>query len=511
MALSSDAFLTSDEEDFAAEATFTTSEEEAPPVRKRPAAHHSRPKKGARKAEIAVPEPSASVGSATASHPDQPANSGVFAYAEWVVKRRLQSNEVQLLSDLPDLVLGSICTGMCTEAVCLEALRRASGATKSLQIAFLCEKSKAKREILARLLPCSLLLEEANDLQEDHVTDVYGKQWDKPSVDWLMGGLVCKCLSDLNPKPKSIVGDGPTGTAVKALLGYLRSLQSELRPRVVTVEEVGGILKKKQCEEDQKSAIQVLVDRMDVLGYTATWQKLCSSSYYLPHHRSRVWIHFLKRKPGSDPKILEATANALQSTSEAIVRFQTTTHESLEAVLEHVGDGAFRHPGSVAQRPVSEATEAAHGEFMEAYSVSAKDVEGMKDLEKWLQPLVSPRARKALLLRLCAHAKKDGWNWHSDTLAATVGQSPAFMTVRKDVFPNLVPSAPLVLLRKGKPSLASGLLCLALQGIQQREVEFLGLSAATDDLQRDLAGNAFTANVCFANVLAVILTLFESG
>jgi hypothetical protein len=85
------------------------------------------------------------------------------------------------------------------------------------------------------------------------------------------------------------------------------------------------------------------------------------------------------------------------------------------------------------------------------------------------------------------------------------------MTLRKDIFPNLVPSSPFVVIRAGKPRLASGLLCLALQGLQSSEVEFMGLGDMPDDKQRDIAGNAFTANVCIANLMSVMLELLPKS
>lgn len=446
---------------------------------------------------------------AALSQAELPSNSGAFAYARWVIETKLNMEEKLSMSKLGHLVVGSLCTGMCTEALAFEALRRAMPDTfPKVTIAFVCESNVAKQKMLSRLLPEAIVVGELSDLAEDLVTDTSGVQWDKPNVNWLIGGLSCKCLSRLNNNPQSVLGDGPTGVSVRGMLGYLDSLSFDARPDVVTIEEVMDLLTKRGCEDD-RAAIQILADQMDARGYTAKWQNLSSTNFYLPHSRDRVWTNFRKRKDfSSDMLMLEALAATLQRSSTVVARLQTGgQHESLATILDKLGDAAFRVPPAISGAPISESTAVANVDFMDKYGLGVADTARMNELDALLSGVITPRARQAVVLKLAQCAKQKGWRWEKDLLVATAGQSASFMTLRKDVFPNLVPSSPFVVIRAGKPRLASGLLCLALQGVQSSEVEFMGVGDMPDEKQRDIAGNAFTANVCIANLVSVMLEL----
>jgi site-specific DNA-cytosine methylase len=488
---------------------------ETRPAMKRPAASSV----SARSSDEAMKRPAAAMKRPAAYRPDPPVisapsalplNSGAFAYARWVADTQLSDEEKLGMSHLGDLVVGSLCTGMCTEALAFEALRRAMPETfPKVTIAFVCESNNAKQGLLSRLLPDSILVGDVSDLADDPVSDTSGKQWDRPRCDWLIGGLSCKCLSKLNNSPQSVMGDGPTGITVKGTLTYLDSMSFEERPDVVTVEEVGELLHKRTCEDD-RAAIQILADQMDARGYTAKWQELGSMMFYLPHSRDRVWINFRKRKDlSTDMVMLETVASMLMRSSAVIAKLQTGgQYESLAAILDKLGEAAFRvAPPLISPAPISEPTAAKNTSFMEKHSLAVADIDRMASLDVLLSDVLTPRARKAVGLKLAQMAKQKGWRWDHDLLVATAGQSASFMTMRKDVFPNLVPSAPFVVLRAGKPRLASGLLCLAMQGLQSCEVEFMNLGSMPEEKQRDIAGNAFTANVCIANLVGVMLEL----
>ena len=62
-----------------------------------------------------------------------------------------------------------------------------------------------------------------------------------------------------------------------------------------------------------------------------------------------------------------------------------------------------------------------------------------------------------------------------------------------------------LVLQQGEAKLAKGPLCLALQGIGTEEVEAFSLLLEEDGLLRQLAGNAFCANVCLVVLIAALL------
>ena len=64
-----------------------------------------------------------------------------------------------------------------------------------------------------------------------------------------------------------------------------------------------------------------------------------------------------------------------------------------------------------------------------------------------------------------------------------------------------------LILDKGTARRSSPLDALAMQGIQQREVQDFKLSHEAPALMEDLAGNAFTTNILAAFLLAGLLVL----
>ena len=62
-----------------------------------------------------------------------------------------------------------------------------------------------------------------------------------------------------------------------------------------------------------------------------------------------------------------------------------------------------------------------------------------------------------------------------------------------------------LVLQQGEAKLAKGPPCLALQGIGAEEVEAFSLLLEEDGVLRQLAGNAFCANVCLVFLIAALL------
>ena len=504
-----DVFMTSDEDELPLAKAEPVAKKESAAVMKRPAGNGLA---GARAKKNTLVAADANDGR------EMPGNSGAFAYAKWCVEL-LSPEDADHLSMLPPLRVGSMCSGMCTEALAFKAIQMAMltrrGQFPDVTIEFVVENCQAKRKILRKFLPTALVLTEIGDLAKSVVEDSYGNQCDQPTCDWLIGGLSCKCLSQLNSNPQPLLGDGPTGVSVRGMLTYIESLTFERRPRVVTIEEVTDLLKVRQCEPEQRASIQILTDRMDASGYSCSWEVHCSLDFFLPHQRDRVWPLFLKR--GSMSATIgmhEGAAAKLRDAHTKIAQFRTGgKFESLGSILDKLGGAASRDLKVLANRqPISPETEAANKKFMEANGVTAADLDRVQQLQDMLTDVVTltPRASKAFVLKLVSEAKKKSWKWDSDMLVATAGQSVTFMKIRKDVFPNLTPGDAFVFLRAGIPAVASGRLCMQMQGIHEDELCFMGLADTSDEMLRNLAGNAFTANVCVASLLATMLALFSA-
>ena len=93
-------------------------------------------------------------------------------------------------------------------------------------------------------------------------------------------------------------------------------------------------------------------------------------------------------------------------------------------------------------------------------------------------------------------------------LIITVGASLKRIEICQLAFPCVLPKMRYALLRNGEVTLATGPMCLAMQGVQRQELmEFPRLLKLSETRQQDLAGNAFAANVCAAVTLMVLLAI----
>ena len=117
-----------------------------------------------------------------------------------------------------------------------------------------------------------------------------------------------------------------------------------------------------------------------------------------------------------------------------------------------------------------------------------------------------PRQQAVVWLELCKLRKKGTIpNWKEGLLVADCGSGLGWLTVAKDVFPCILPTKAYLILEHGEPSVAHGLLCLALQGIGRDEAAAFHLSSEEETLLHRLAGNAFCANICLVYLVAALL------
>ena len=116
-----------------------------------------------------------------------------------------------------------------------------------------------------------------------------------------------------------------------------------------------------------------------------------------------------------------------------------------------------------------------------------------------------PRELEALWLRL-AVMRKNGLlsDWRQELLVVDIGSSLGWLTVRRGVFPCLRPKEKFAVLARGAIYLANGPLWLAVQGVQPREANAFQLYHEEDAPLKDLAGQAFTANICCAFLIGAL-------
>ena len=73
------------------------------------------------------------------------------------------------------------------------------------------------------------------------------------------------------------------------------------------------------------------------------------------------------------------------------------------------------------------------------------------------------------------------------------------------MFPCIRPGNVYLVLEQGKPTLAQGPLCLAMQGIGTDVAAAFELLREEDGFLRQLAGNAFCVNICLVYLVAALL------
>jgi hypothetical protein len=156
------------------------------------------------------------------------------------------------------------------------------------------------------------------------------------------------------------------------------------------------------------------------------------------------------------------------------------------------------------KQPQAPKWKAQHQSWMRKKGLKPKDLAGAADFQQRMGSMVLDRQREALWLKLSLLRKRKDFDWRSGLVVATVGASVSWMGVTRNAFPCVTPQMAYILLDNGIPKAVDGILLLALQGIQKKEVQRFKLNAEKDALLRNLSGNAFTANILAACILAAL-------
>lgn len=269
-------------------------------------------------------------------------------------------------------------------------------------------------------------------------------------------------------------------------------------------------------DPDARSGVEALAHELSDRGYETDWTVLCPTRYLLPQSRERVYMLALRCTRLSD-EARELRRRQLQRAMIVLRGFSPQRPpEALEEVLSrssrtHTAKKPSRRQIDItepaAEQPEGPAKKRAwpddHAHF-EAKHLKGADLsqrqafyqtEGLSDL--------CDRAKDVLFLKLTHWALKNEKPWTSErALMAVPGQSVSWCPMQADRSPCCTPKGTFVWFQRGKPKRLGGLNFLALQGVQETEVQRWNLDTEGDALLQDLAGNAFNANVCLAVLLA---------
>lgn len=262
------------------------------------------------------------------------------------------------------------------------------------------------------------------------------------------------------------------------------------------------------------------------------WESVSPTGFFLPQSRPRVYGLFLKWK-GISAKDMEERKADLATAMCLLKRLKVpATHEALDVVLRRcAAEAAGSSPGpssaqglkrkakdnsdtggpqdhkAKAPEPEAKAQHKwaeQHKKWAKKKGLTAADLaRGADEFHAASSGVLHDRQREALWLRYVALRKRQPQlDWRAALLIANVGASVNFLSLRRDVFPCVTPHMAYAILSGGQLRLADGITIMAMQGIQAKEMRAFSFQSEKSNLLRDLGGNAFTANILAAFLMA---------
>ena len=442
-----------------------------------------------------------------------PNTSGVFNYAMWLVGKlsSQQRDKLQIGFHFMDL-----CAGLGTTLLAHEALKSAMrhyGLRTDGACTGLTELAEGKREALrrrcARLKINTPIFKSNASLTLQTPEDAEGNLVDVPLADLLFMGIVCVDISRCSSTPKSLTDpDGASGKSWNDLLAYLDRLPLDQRPKAIILECVDNLGNNRAIQGHTEKGTLIVIEALRERGYVGQWTRALASRFAVPQSRPRVWALFLKVQGGVGPKAIAGRERHIQQAFDVIRQGETLGFEPLQRILARCPNST---PAQRAERQSLPRGDGWHKEqhpnFRAKHGLSEEDITmGQHDFLEATNGIILPREQAAVWLTLCVQRKKGRIpNWKEDLLVSDCGSSVGWLSISSGKFPCLRPGNKYLVLQHGVAKIAHGPLCLAVQGIGPEEQHALDLHLEEDSLLRQLAGNAFCANICVAFLIAAIL------
>lgn len=468
--------------------------------------------------------------SSLASSLGVPTTSGIFDYCDWVWRCVLTSQEKARLSSI-SFTFMDFCAGLGTSLLAAEALRRQAATFKGTCVAFT-ESTQWKQQALSRRLSAvpqlqgskTIIFAETQALSSTKPpVDATGKPRELPQADILFMGIVCVDISPLTSKPKSLTdSSGQSGQSWEGLISYLDLCTYENRPSILILECVAN-LGNKRAVDPTITGTQQACKQLRELGYVGEWRKLSPQSFYLPQSRSRVWALFHKchgHGPHADAQAQQAQAQA----HDIIRRCQLPTHEPLVDVLRRARRSAASSSSSSQQEPAKSSASSPprkrqrtgtkwpqkHQIFMDKHELKQADVKGAGHdafMDSTKHHFTTQQAQAMWLHIILMQKRRRLHSWQSSVLVADCGSSVGWLKVSSCLFPCVRPRMKYAVIDHGAVHIASGAEVLAVQGVQHEEMKAFNMAMESEGALHDFAGNAFTANICCAYLIAALLSL----
>jgi DNA-cytosine methyltransferase len=438
--------------------------------------------------------------------------------------------------------VGTMCSGTDSPILAMRAIADAFHAAQcgslEVQHIFSCEFDREKQKFLKANYPeMGILFDDVTKLGNKSALDVIsGKMKDVPGkADVIIAGFSCKDLSGMNSHRKALDEMGQSGQTLQGCLDYV----AVHRPRVVIFENVRNI-STKSPETDLRPVDLVMV-ALRRLGYFSGWKFLDTANFYLPQSRARIWM-WGYRDETIDPATISKQAPSVNKLMEELVDCEdkstavaegpknATINEAVEQTLEMLQEPCAIHyddlmlPDDDPQVEEYLKTMRGRDKKKSIFQANAKitwdvKIEQHRDAlrNRFSKPYTSYRGAPWLSLlntrerELCdlnfnqvyedrgIDARQHPMLWEMSQSAGRVCGTRT-RDHRLHCSPCILPGN---LWHTTRRRWVLGREKLRLQGIFDKDLQ--NLSAVSEKTLGDMAGNAFSATVAAANILAAMI------
>jgi site-specific DNA-cytosine methylase len=397
--------------------------------------------------------------------------------------------------------VATMCSGTESPLLALDMISRAVqeryNSKLEVEHVFSCEIEPFKQAYIERNFQPPKLFRDVRELCNKFATTAYGALLPVPGdVDILVAGTSCVDYSNLNNERKGLDDGGESGQTFKGMMEWIK----RAKPPVVILENV--------CNAPWEAVAERFRDN----GYHATYQRLDTKQYYIPHTRTRVYLFAtLIDKFGK--------ADVSEQWKEMVKHLQRPSSATLEAFLLPVDDPRVHRAREDLGSTVRENRKVTDWGRCESRHQRARAEEGLgnkRPLTGWEEggncklveyawhdwgstqvdrvlDLMDINALRLGATGVDATQKCMVWNLSQNVDRTTGSNKPG-------ICPCLTPSMVPYVTNRGGPLV--GIEALSLQGIP---VDDLLLTRESEDQMADLAGNAMTSTVVGACMLSALI------
>jgi site-specific DNA-cytosine methylase len=196
------------------------------------------------------------------------------------------------------ITVGTACSGTDVVVLVLKRLidfwNTQFGCSLTLRHLFSCECVAFKQEFITAHFQPEMLYADIAELGSGLALDILsGEMKATPSPHCLAVGIECDTLSGLNSQSEvgeqvCETGSGKTGSTAKATLEYI----ARARPLIVLLENVKnlGAAGGSGAGQCKATDLEILITKLNFMGYIASWQTLRASDFGVPQSRERIYI-----------------------------------------------------------------------------------------------------------------------------------------------------------------------------------------------------------------------------